>query len=74
MFHNLNTPCFHACMQENYIFDPAVITFGSIALGTVNTSFYRREGASNINGNLIVDLLLQEVHTCDVINITVHVI
>jgi hypothetical protein len=46
--------------NENYIFDPAVITFGSIALGTVNTSFYRREGASNINGNLIVDLLLQE--------------
>ena len=54
------------CMQEDYIFDPAVITFDSIALGTVNTSFYRREGASNIDGNLIVDQLLGEVSDCDV--------
>ena len=49
-------------MQEDYIFDPAVITYSSIAHGAVNTSFYRQEGASNIDGNLIVDQLLGEVY------------
>ena len=48
-------------MQEDYIFDPAVITYDTIALGVVNASFYRREGTSNIDGNLIVDQLLGEV-------------
>ena len=48
-------------MQEDYIFDPAVITYDSINLGVVNTSFYRRESVSSIDGNLIVDQLLGEV-------------
>ena len=49
-------------MQEDLIFDPAVITFDSIADGAVNTSFYRREGASDTDSNLIVDQLLGEVY------------
>ena len=46
-------------MQEDFIFDPAVITFDSIADGVVNTSFYRQEGASNTENNIIVDQLLE---------------
>ena len=49
--------------QGDFNFDPAVITFDSIADGAVNTSFYRREGASNTESNIIVDQLLQEVST-----------
>ena len=48
-------------MQEDYVFDPAVITFDSIADGAVNTSFYRREGTYNTDSNLIVDQLLGKV-------------
>ena len=66
-------------MQEHFIFDPAVITFDSIADGPVKTSFYRRKGTSNTESNIIVDQLLEEVSTishtctCDVLYyISVH--
>ena len=39
-----------------------MITFDSIALGAVNTSFYRLKGAPFTDNNLTVNLLLGEVY------------
>ena len=45
------------------MFDPGVITFDSIALAAINTSFYTLEGAADSRSNLIVDQLIGEVYT-----------
>lgn len=61
---------YYLYMQGDYIFYPEVITFDSIALGAINTSFYKREGASDFDNNLIVDQLLGEVLLLSVIQMT----
>ena len=49
-------------MQGEYIFDPAVITFDMIESGIVSTSFYRLDGATKTDSDVItVNLLLGEV-------------
>ena len=52
--------------NEEYIFEPALIIFDSLAKGSVNTKFYRRKGAPWTYNNLTVHLLLGEVcfHLC----------
>ena len=52
--------------NENYIFEPAVIIFDSLAKGSVNTKFYRRKGVPLTYNNITVHLLLGEVrfHLC----------
>ena len=49
-------------MQGEYIFDPAVITFDMISSGDINTSFYRLDGASMTDSDVItINLLFGEV-------------
>ena len=63
MFSHVYTLYIHAytLMQPGYVFDPGVITFDSIALAAINTSFYTLEGTADNKSNLIVDQLLGEV-------------
>ena len=52
----------NSSMQGEYIFDPAVITFDMIESGIVSTSFYRLDGATKTDSDVItVNLLLGEV-------------
>lgn len=57
LFHTFT----HPQAQAAYIFDPGVITFDSIALSAINTSFYTLEGASDNQSALIVETLVGEV-------------
>ena len=59
--------CLPVYMQGDYIFYPEVITFDSIALGAINTSFYKREEAFDFDNNIVVDQLLREVLLLSVI-------
>ena len=47
--------------EEEYVFEPAVIIFNSLAHGSVNTKFYKRKGAPLTYNNLTVHLLLGQV-------------
>ena len=47
--------------NEEYVFEPAVIIFDSLAKGSVNTKFYRRKGTHLTYSNLTVHLLLGKV-------------
>lgn len=65
-------PSIYIYMQGDFIFYPEVITFDSIALGAINTSFYKREGASDFDNNLVVDQLLGEVFSPLLIKQPIH--